>query len=147
MRSMIISAGLVLGSLSVPGVATAENPTARVSLTELCEQFGETTKECTCYIDEAAKVFPAKDMHLAGGVARAFMNGEEPEAIAAYLLFTRKMTVTRANELYKLGDRHADRVGKQCEDRTQKITSEMKAKRKAMTARLEKIGERYKVGQ
>lgn len=121
-------------------------PNADTSLLMLCSSFGETTKECRCYLNEVKKVYAPADVELAGGVARAFMNGEEPEAIAAYLLMTRKMTVTRANALYKLGDPHTRRVGRLCEDPNQVVTPAMKAKRGAMEARLEKIGARYRVG-
>lgn len=121
-------------------------PNAETSLLTLCDSFGETREECRCYMDEVKQVYTQADIELAGGVARAFMSGEEPEAIAAYLLMTRKMTVTRANEMYKLGDKHTDRVGKKCEDPNQKTTPAMKAKLDAMTTRLEKIGARYRVG-
>lgn len=116
------------------------------SLLELCESFGETSKECKCYLSEVEKLYTPADIKLGGGVARAFMQGEEPEAIATYLLLTRKMTITRAAQMYKLGDKHADRVANKCEDRKQKITDEIKASRKAMSARLEKLGARYGIG-
>lgn len=121
-------------------------PSADSSLLTLCDSFGETRKECTCYLSEVKKIYTPADIELAGGVARAFMSGQEPEAIAGYLLMTRKMTIPRANAMYKLGDQHTKRVSKKCEDPRQKLTPDMKAKRDAMTTRLEKIGARYRVG-
>lgn len=119
---------------------------AEASLLNLCDSFGETLKECRCYMKEVKGVYTQSDIDLAGGVARAFMNGEEPEAIAVYILLTRKITISRANAIYKLGDKHIDRVAKSCEDKSQKITPEIKAKREAMRDRMEKIGARYRVG-
>lgn len=121
-------------------------PSADSSLLTLCDSFGETGKECTCYLSEVKQIYTPADIELAGGVARAFMSGQEPEAIAGYLLMTRKMTIPRANAMYKLGDKHTNRVAKKCEDRRQKLTPAMKSKRDAMTTRLEKIGARYRVG-
>lgn len=138
---------LALGIFAAVTPPATANPSAQTSLLKLCASFGETSKECRCYLSEVQKIYAPADVELAGGVARAFMNGEEPEAIAAYLLLTRKMTITRANQMYRLGDRHADRVGRKCEDKSQRITPAMKAKRDAMTARLEKIGARYGVGK
>lgn len=131
---------------SALATSTEANTSGEASLLSLCESFGETTKECKCYMGETKKVYSPADIELGGSVARAFMKGEEPEAIAAYLLLTRKITLTRVAEMYKLGDKHTDRVAKKCEDRKQKITAETKASRKAMAARLEKIGTRYGIG-
>ncbi len=132
-------------SFTFVGPAFAK-PSAETSLLTLCDSFGETRKECRCYFDEVRDIYTPADIELAGGVARAFMNGEEPEAIAAYVLLTRKITISRANELYTLGDKHARRVGKMCEDPSQKETPEIKAKRKAMSQRLEEISARYRIG-
>lgn len=127
--------------------SASAKPAAHASLLELCHSFGETSKECNCYLGEVKNIYSAADIELASGVARAFLNGEEPEAIAAYLLLTRKITITRANELYRQGDPHVKRIGQTCEDKTQKVNSDVKAKRNAMEARLEKIGARYRVGR
>jgi hypothetical protein len=128
------------------GEALATTPGER-ALLDLCADFGETPEECRCYLGEVKKLYSAPDIALAGGVARAFLQGSEPESIAAYLLMTRKLTIGRAVDLYKLGDRHADRVADMCEDRRQKLTPAMKAKRDAMTSRLEKIGKRYRIAE
>ncbi len=132
--------------LTLAAPQAAAKPSGEASLLKLCDAFGETRAECSCYITEVKRLYSPADVTLAGGVARAFMSGEEPEAIAAYLLMTRKLTITRANALYKLGDKHAERVGDACEDKSQKITPEIRAKRKAMEKRLETIGARYGVG-
>lgn len=137
--------GLIL-TLALSPAAFAK-PSAETSLLTLCDAFGETRKECRCYMDEVKQVYTPADIDLAGGVARAFLDGQEPEAIAAYILLTRKITLTRAQEMYKLGDQHTSRVGDKCEDPNQIVTPAIKAKRKAMDDRLDKIGKRYRIGQ
>lgn len=143
MKLPMMCAGL-FGLFLLPANAAA-GPHA--PLLEVCEDFGVTPPVCVCYLGEVNRIFPKRDVTLASGVANAFMKGEEPEAIAAYLLLTRKLSVTHAHALYRLADKNIDKIGDLCDDPDAKITPRMEAKRKAMTKRLEGIGRRYRLGK
>jgi len=115
-----------------------------VHLLALCDEFGETKAECKCYFEEVKTIYSPADIALSGSVAKAFLSGQKPEAIASYLLLTRKVTISQVNQMYQLGDQHVDQVGKKCKDNKQTVTPAMKAKRDAMSRRLEKIAKRYR---
>lgn len=145
-----LTIGLGLAFAMMP-TAYAANASSEIAgerpLLNLCDDLGETKAECRCYMDEVKKIYQPSDIAVAGRMVQAFRAGQEPDTIIITALITRQISIQQANTLYRLGDKHADRVGKLCEDRDQVMTEEQIAKRKAMERRVAGVVERYRIGR
>ncbi|MGJ8562132.1 MAG: hypothetical protein ACSHXY_01155 [Alphaproteobacteria bacterium] len=129
---------------NVPEVAEVAG---EAPLLNLCDNLGETKAECKCYVDEVKKVYEPADVALVGGAVKRFLGGEEPDTILFSMVMTRQLSFGQLNQMYRLGDKHSDRIGKLCEDREQVMTPEALAKREAMNDRITAVVERYGIGQ